>query len=142
MTRTFVKAGAANVCNGFAPKPDAVLLGAARRAVRAGDTDRLEAVDEPGESMAATALPDLADLTICAISVCPGEKIPRKGGPGITRSDPAVVNRGDPAPHTGARLDATDEDIAAERDEPGCFRTGQRPSALRRRLTRRCNGLR
>ena len=142
MTPTFVKAGAVNVCNGFASKPDAALPGEARRAVRAGDTDRLEVVGEPGEAMAATSPPDLADLTICAIGVCPGEKIPRKGGPGITRSDPVVVNRGDPAPHTGARLDATDQDIAAERDEPGCFRAGQRPSVLRRRLTRRCNGLR
>jgi len=142
MTRTFVKAGAANVCNGFASKTDAVLLGEARRAVRAGDTDRLEVVGEPGEAMAETVPPDLADLTIYAISVCPGEKIPRKGGPGITRSDPPVVNRSDPAPHTGARLEVMDEDIAVEHAEPASFRTGQRPSALRRRLTRRCNGLR
>ena len=60
---------------------------------------------EPGQAMAATFPPDLAGLTISAISVCPGEKIPRKGGPGLTRSDPPVANRSDPAPHAGAKLE-------------------------------------
>ena len=52
-----------------------------------------------------TFSPELADLTLYVISVCQGEEIPRKGGPGITRSDLLIINKTDLAPHVGADLD-------------------------------------
>ena len=61
-------------------------------------------IESGGDNLAATFSPDLADLTIYVISVCQGEKIPRKGGPAITRSDLLVVNKTDLAPHVGADL--------------------------------------
>ncbi len=67
-------------------------------------------IESGGDNLAATFSPDLADLTIYVIDVAQGEKIPRKGGPGITRSDLLVINKTDLAPHVGADLDvmATD----------------------------------
>jgi urease accessory protein len=59
--------------------------------------------------------PDLADLTIYVISVCQGEKIPRKGGPAITRSDLLVINKTDLAPHVMADLGIMEEDTAKAR---------------------------
>lgn len=67
-------------------------------------------IESGGDNLAATFSPDLADLTIYVISVCQGEKIPRKGGPGITRSDLLVINKTDLAPHVQARLDLMEED--------------------------------
>jgi urease accessory protein len=67
-------------------------------------------IESGGDNLAATFSPDLADLTIYVISVCQGEKIPRKGGPGITRSDLLVINKTDLAPHVLARLDVMEDD--------------------------------
>lgn len=73
-------------------------------------------IESGGDNLAATFSPDLADLTIYVISVCQGEKIPRKGGPGITRSDLLVVNKKDLAPYVGAALDVMERDAAAQRN--------------------------
>jgi urease accessory protein len=67
-------------------------------------------IESGGDNLAATFSPDLADLTIYVISVCQGEEIPRKGGPGITRSDLLVINKKDLAPHVGADLDVMQHD--------------------------------
>ncbi|GAA4175601.1 urease accessory protein UreG [Shinella granuli] len=67
-------------------------------------------IESGGDNLAATFSPDLADLTIYVISVCQGEEIPRKGGPGITRSDLLVINKKDLAPHVGADLDIMQRD--------------------------------
>jgi urease accessory protein len=62
-------------------------------------------IESGGDNLAATFSPDLADISLYVISVCQGEKIPRKGGPAITRSDLLIVNKTDLAPHVGADLD-------------------------------------
>ncbi len=67
-------------------------------------------VESGGDNLAATFSPELADLTIYVIDVAAGEKIPRKGGPGITRSDLLVINKTDLAPHVGADLAIMDRD--------------------------------
>ena len=67
-------------------------------------------VESGGDNLAATFSPELADLTIYVIDVSGGEKIPRKGGPGITRSDLLVINKIDLAPHVGASLAVMEED--------------------------------
>jgi len=67
-------------------------------------------VESGGDNLAATFSPELADLTIYVIDVSAGEKIPRKGGPGITKSDLLVINKVDLAPHVGASLTIMDED--------------------------------
>jgi urease accessory protein UreG len=69
-------------------------------------------VESGGDNLAATFSPELADLTIYVIDVAAGEKIPRKGGPGITRSDLLVINKIDLAPLVGANLDVMDRDAA------------------------------
>jgi urease accessory protein len=74
-------------------------------------------IESGGDNLAATFSPDLADLTIYVISVCQGEKIPRKGGPAITRSDLLVINKTDLAPHVGADLAIMDSDAAKQRGE-------------------------
>jgi urease accessory protein len=74
-------------------------------------------IESGGDNLAATFSPDLADLTIYVISVCQGEKIPRKGGPAITRSDLLVVNKTDLAPHVGADLAVMRSDTAKARGE-------------------------
>ena len=74
-------------------------------------------IESGGDNLAATFSPDLADLTIYVISVCQGEEIPRKGGPGITRSDLLVINKKDLAPHVGADLDVMERDAARMRAE-------------------------
>ncbi len=76
-------------------------------------------VESGGDNLAATFSPELADLTIYVIDVAGGEKIPRKGGPGITRSDLLVVNKIDLAPYVGADLSIMEEDTRRMR--------GQRP---------------
>jgi urease accessory protein len=67
-------------------------------------------VESGGDNLAATFSPELADLTIYVIDVAEGEKIPRKGGPGITRSDLLVINKIDLAPHVGASLGIMEAD--------------------------------
>jgi urease accessory protein len=67
-------------------------------------------IESGGDNLAATFSPELADLTLYVISVCQGEKIPRKGGPAITRSDLLIVNKTDLAPHVMADLDVMEED--------------------------------
>jgi urease accessory protein len=67
-------------------------------------------VESGGDNLAATFSPELADLTIYVIDVAAGDKIPRKGGPGITRSDLLVINKIDLAPLVGASLDVMDRD--------------------------------
>jgi urease accessory protein len=74
-------------------------------------------IESGGDNLAATFSPDLADLTIYVISVCQGEKIPRKGGPAITRSDLLVINKTDLAPHVGADLAVMHSDTAKARGE-------------------------
>lgn len=67
-------------------------------------------IESGGDNLAATFSPELADLTIYVIDVSAGDKIPRKGGPGITRSDMLVINKIDLAPFVGASLDVMDRD--------------------------------
>ncbi|ASP92220.1 urease accessory protein UreG [Sinorhizobium meliloti] len=74
-------------------------------------------IESGGDNLAATFSPDLADLTIYVISVCQGEEIPRKGGPGITRSDLLVINKKDLAPYVGADLGVMERDAARMRAE-------------------------
>lgn len=99
--------------------------GCPHTAIREDASMNLEAVDEMvakfpdleiifiesgGDNLSATFSPDLADVTIFVIDVAQGEKIPRKGGPGITRSDLLVINKIDLAPHVGADLSVMERD--------------------------------
>ncbi|KMK52024.1 urease accessory protein UreG [[Actinobacillus] muris] len=99
--------------------------GCPHTAIREDASMNLEAVDElvsrfpdveiifiesGGDNLSATFSPDLADVTIFVIDVAQGEKIPRKGGPGITRSDLLVINKIDLAPHVGADLSVMERD--------------------------------
>ncbi len=74
-------------------------------------------VESGGDNLAATFSPELSDLTLYVIDVAGGEKIPRKGGPGITRSDLLIINKTDLAPHVGADLDVMARDAARQRGE-------------------------
>ena len=67
-------------------------------------------IESGGDNLSATFSPDLADLTIFVIDVAEGDKIPRKGGPGITRSDLLVINKIDLAPYVGANLEVMEHD--------------------------------
>lgn len=79
-------------------------------------------VESGGDNLAATFSPELSDLTIYVIDVAGGEKIPRKGGPGITRSDLLIINKTDLAPHVGANLDIMASDAKRMRgDKPFVF---------------------
>ena len=86
-------------------------------------------IESGGDNLAATFSPELADLTIYVIDVSAGDKIPRKGGPGITRSDLLVINKIDLAPLVGASLEVMDRDARKMRgDRPFLFsnqKTGQ-----------------
>ncbi|KQV83733.1 urease accessory protein UreG [Rhizobium sp. Root1220] len=73
-------------------------------------------IESGGDNLAATFSPDLADITIYVISVCQGEEIPRKGGPGITKSDLLVINKKDLAPYVGADLEVMDRDATRMRE--------------------------
>ncbi|NOL50505.1 urease accessory protein UreG [Pelistega europaea] len=99
--------------------------GCPHTAIREDASMNLEAVDEMvarfpdaeivfiesgGDNLSATFSPDLADVTIFVIDVAQGEKIPRKGGPGITRSDLLVINKIDLAPYVGANLSVMEQD--------------------------------
>jgi urease accessory protein len=74
-------------------------------------------IESGGDNLAATFSPELADLTIYVIDVAEGEKIPRKGGPGITRSDLLVINKIDLAPYVGASLEVMERDARRMRGE-------------------------
>ncbi|ROH86171.1 urease accessory protein UreG [Pseudomethylobacillus aquaticus] len=74
-------------------------------------------VESGGDNLAATFSPELSDLTIYVIDVAAGEKIPRKGGPGITKSDLLVINKIDLAPMVGASLEVMDRDARRMRGE-------------------------
>jgi urease accessory protein len=79
-------------------------------------------VESGGDNLAATFSPELSDLTIYVIDVAGGEKIPRKGGPGITRSDLLIINKTDLAPHVGANLEIMAADAKKQRgDRPFIF---------------------
>ena len=86
-------------------------------------------IESGGDNLAATFSPELSDLTLYVIDVAAGDKIPRKGGPGITRSDLLVINKIDLAPYVGASLEVMDVDAKRMRGErPYVFtnlKTGQ-----------------
>ncbi len=91
-------------------------------------------IESGGDNLSATFSPELSDLTLYVIDVAAGDKIPRKGGPGITRSDLLVINKIDLAPHVGASLDVMRRDAARMRGErPFVFtnlKTGEGVSAV------------
>jgi urease accessory protein len=97
-------------------------------------------IESGGDNLAATFSPELADLTIYVIDVAQGEKIPRKGGPGITRSDLLVINKIDLAPHVGASLEVMEKDTRRMRGErPFVFtnlKTGEGAADVARFLER------
>jgi len=111
--------------------------GCPHTAIREDASMNLEAVDEMakrlpnleilfiesgGDNLSATFSPELADATIFVIDVAEGDKIPRKGGPGITRSDLLIINKIDLAPHVGASLEVMDRDSKKMRgDRPFIF---------------------
>jgi urease accessory protein len=103
-------------CPHTAIREDASInLGAIDRlTARFADLD-LVFVESGGDNLAATFSPELADLTLYVIDVAGGDKIPRKGGPGITKSDLLVINKIDLAPYVGANLEVMDRDARAMR---------------------------
>ena len=92
------------------------LAGVAEMRKKFPDLD-LILIESGGDNLAATFSPELADITIYVIDVSAGDKIPRKGGPGITRSDLLVINKIDLAPFVGASLDVMDRDARKMRGE-------------------------
>ena len=79
-------------------------------------------IESGGDNLSATFSPELSDLTLYVIDVSAGDKIPRKGGPGITKSDLLIINKTDLAPHVGASLDIMDRDAKRMRNsEPFVF---------------------
>jgi urease accessory protein len=92
-------------------------------------------IESGGDNLAATFSPELSDLTLYVIDVAAGDKIPRKGGPGITRSDLLIINKTDLAPHVGASLEVMDRDARKQRGErPFVFtnlKTGEGIEAVR-----------
>jgi urease accessory protein len=74
-------------------------------------------VESGGDNLSATFSPELSDLTIYVIDVSAGDKIPRKGGPGITKSDLLIINKTDLAPLVGASLEVMDRDAKMMRGE-------------------------
>jgi urease accessory protein len=88
-------------------------------------------VESGGDNLAATFSPELADLTIYVIDVAAGDKIPRKGGPGITKSDLLVINKIDLAPHVGASLEVMDRDARKMRgSKPFLFTNLKQPGGV------------
>ena len=91
-------------------------------------------VESGGDNLSATFSPELSDLTLYVIDVSAGDKIPRKGGPGITRSDLLIINKTDLAPSVGASLDVMDRDTRRMRkDKPFVFsnlKTGEGLEAI------------
>lgn len=79
-------------------------------------------IESGGDNLSATFSPELSDLTIYVIDVAAGDKIPRKGGPGITQSDMLIINKTDLAPYVGADLNIMDRDTKIQRkDKPYVF---------------------
>ena len=85
-----------------------------------------------GDNLAATFSPELADLTIYVIDVSAGEKIPRKGGPGVTRSDLLVINKTDLAPYVGASLEVMTRELDRDAQRPS-VRAGEHEDRRRAR---------
>jgi hypothetical protein len=85
-------------------------------------------VESGGDNLAATFSPELSDLTIYVIDVSAGDKIPRKGGPGITKSDLLVINKIDLAPLVGASLEVMDRDAKKMRGERPSSSATSRPA--------------
>ena len=117
-------------CPHTAIREDASInLEAIDRLQRAFPDVELILVESGGDNLAATFSPELSDLTLYVIDVAAGEKIPRKGGPGITKSDLLVINKIDLAPYVGASLEVMDRDARKMRGErPFLFtnlKTGQ-----------------
>ena len=83
-------------------------------------------IESGGDNLAATFSPELADLTIYVIDVAAGDKIPSKGGPGITRSDLLVINKVDLAPHVGASLEVMERESRRMRGNRPFFFTNLR----------------
>ena len=92
-------------------------------------------IESGGDNLAATFSPELADLTIYVIDVSAGDKIPRKGGPGIMRSDLLVINKIDLAPYVGASLEVMDRDCEEDARRPA-VRVRQCPRRQGRRRDR------
>jgi urease accessory protein len=98
-------------CPHTAIREDASInLEAVDRLTRAFPQLQVVFVESGGDNLAATFSPELSDLTLYVIDVAAGEKIPRKGGPGIMKSDLLVINKIDLAPHVGASLEVMDQD--------------------------------
>ena len=117
-------------CPHTAIREDASInLEAIDRLQRAFPTVELILVESGGDNLAATFSPELSDLTLYVIDVAAGEKIPRKGGPGITKSDLLVINKIDLAPMVGASLEVMAHDAKVQRgNRPFIFsnmKTGQ-----------------
>ncbi|MEA2658784.1 MAG: urease accessory protein [Candidatus Binatota bacterium] len=105
-------------CPHTAIREDASInLEAIARLHRRFDDLDLILIESGGDNLAATFSPELADLTIYVIDVAGGDKIPRKGGPGITKSDLLVINKIDLAPHVGADLEVMEHDAKKMRGE-------------------------
>ena len=92
-------------------------------------------IESGGDNLAATFSPELSDLTLYVIDVAAGDKIPRQGGPGITRSDLLIINKTDLAPHVGASLEVMRRDAEKQRGQrPFVFtnlRTGEGVESVR-----------
>ena len=95
-------------------------------------------IESGGDNLAATFSPELADITIYVIDVAAGDKIPSKGGPGITRSDLLVINKVDLAPHVGASLEVMERDAKKMRGA-AAVRVHQSQDRQRRRYRRRAS---
>src|ERR1022692_3094864 len=93
-------------------------------------------IESGGDNLAATFSPELADLTIYVIDVAAGDKIPSKGGPGITRSDLLVINKVDLAPHVGASLELMEREAKRMRGERPFVMTNLRKSEGLERIIR------
>jgi urease accessory protein len=104
------------------------LAAVAQMCARFPDLDMV-LIESGGDNLAATFSPELADITIYVIDVAAGEKIPRKGGPGITRSDLLVINKTDLAPLVGASLEVMDRDTRRMRGERPFVFTNQKTRA-------------
>ncbi len=105
-------------CPHTAIREDASInLAAVERMVDRFPDAEIAFIESGGDNLAATFSPELADLTVYVIDVAAGDKIPRKGGPGITRSDLLVINKIDLAPMVGASLEVMDRDARRMRGE-------------------------
>lgn len=90
-------------------------------------------VESGGDNLSATFSPELADLTLYVIDVAAGEKIPRKGGPGITKSDLLIINKIDLAPMVGASLEVMEQDtLRMRKDKPFVFTNLKEETGLQR----------